>query len=185
MKKQGKRPLLVACDTFRPAAITQLEVVGQQVDVPVFQMGQIDPVDIARAGIEHAKKHGNDIVFIDTAGRLHVDEELMEQLKVMKAAIDPTEILLIVDAMIGQDAVNAAKTFDEALDITGVVLTKLDGDARGGAALSIKAVTGKPIKFVGVGESWTRWRSSTPTAWPPVFWAWATCSPSSRRPSRL
>ena len=152
MKKQGKRPLLVACDTFRPAAITQLEVVGQQVDVPVFQMGQIDPVDIARAGIEHAKQHGNDIVFIDTAGRLHVDEELMEQLKVMKAAIDPTEILLIVDAMIGQDAVNAAKAFDEALDITGVMLTKLDGDARGGAALSIKAVTGKPIKFIGTGE---------------------------------
>ena len=152
MKKQGKRPLLVACDTFRPAAITQLEVVGQQVDVPVFQMGQIDPVDIARAGIEHARQHGNDIVFIDTAGRLHVDEELMEQLKVMKAAIDPTEILLIVDAMIGQDAVNAAKAFDEALDITGVMLTKLDGDARGGAALSIKAVTGKPIKFVGQGE---------------------------------
>ena len=151
-KKQGKRPLLVACDTFRPAAITQLEVVGQQVDVPVFQMGQIDPVDIARAGIEHARQHGNDIVFIDTAGRLHVDEELMEQLKVMKAAIDPTEILLIVDAMIGQDAVNAAKAFDEALDITGVMLTKLDGDARGGAALSIKAVTGKPIKFVGQGE---------------------------------
>ena len=152
MKKQGKRPLLVACDTFRPAAITQLEVVGQQVDVPVFQMGQVDPVDIARAGIEHARQHGNDIVFIDTAGRLHVDEELMEQLKVMKAAIDPTEILLIVDAMIGQDAVNAAKAFDEALDITGVMLTKLDGDARGGAALSIKAVTGKPIKFVGQGE---------------------------------
>ena len=152
MKKQGKRPLLVACDTFRPAAITQLEVVGQQVDVPVFQMGQIDPVDIARAGIEHAKQHGNDIVFIDTAGRLHVDEELMEQLKVMKAAIEPTEILLIVDAMIGQDAVNAAKAFDEALDITGVMLTKLDGDARGGAALSIKAVTGKPIKFIGTGE---------------------------------
>ena len=152
MKKQGKRPLLVACDTFRPAAITQLEVVGQQVDVPVFQMGQVDPVDIARAGIEHAKQHGNDIVFIDTAGRLHVDEELMEQLKVMKAAIDPTEILLIVDAMIGQDAVNAAKAFDEALDITGVMLTKLDGDARGGAALSIKAVTGKPIKFIGTGE---------------------------------
>ena len=152
MKKQGKRPLLVACDTFRPAAITQLEVVGQQVDVPVFQMGQNDPVDIARAGIEHARQHGNDIVFIDTAGRLHVDQELMDQLKVMKAAIDPTEILLIVDAMIGQDAVNAAKAFDEALDITGVMLTKLDGDARGGAALSIKAVTGKPIKFVGQGE---------------------------------
>ncbi len=152
LKKQGKRPLLVACDTFRPAAITQLEVVGAQVDVPVFQMGQIDPIDIARAGIEHAKSHGNDIVFIDTAGRLHVDQELMDQLKDMKAAIDPTEILLIVDAMIGQDAVNAAKAFDEALDITGVMLTKLDGDARGGAALSIKAVTGKPIKFVGQGE---------------------------------
>ena len=152
MKKQGKRPLLVACDTFRPAAITQLEVVGQQVDVPVFQMGQGDPVAIAKAGIEHARQHGNDLVFIDTAGRLHVDEELMDQLKVMKAAIEPTEILLIVDAMIGQDAVNAAKAFDEALDITGVMLTKLDGDARGGAALSIKAVIGKPIKFVGVGE---------------------------------
>ena len=152
MKKQGKRPLLVACDTFRPAAITQLEVVGQQVDVPVFQMGQGDPVAIAKAGIEHARQHGNDLVFIDTAGRLHVDEELMDQLKVMKAAIEPTEILLIVDAMIGQDAVNAAKAFDEALDITGVMLTKLDGDARGGAALSIKAVTGKPIKFVGQGE---------------------------------
>ena len=152
MKKQGKRPLLVACDTFRPAAIHQLEVVGGQLNVPVFQMGQIDPVDIARAGIEHAKKHGNDMVFLDTAGRLHVDEELMEQLKVMKQAINPTEILLIVDAMIGQDAVNAAKAFDDALDITGVMLTKLDGDARGGAALSIKAVTGKPIKFAGVGE---------------------------------
>ena len=152
MKKQGKRPLLVACDTFRPAAITQLEVVGQQVDVPVFQMGQSDPVDIARAGIEHAKQHGNDIVFIDTAGRLHVDEALMDELKRIKAAVEPTEILLVVDAMIGQDAVNAAKAFDEALDITGVMLTKLDGDARGGAALSIKAVTGKPIKFVGQGE---------------------------------
>ncbi len=152
MKKQGKRPLLVACDTFRPAAIHQLEVVGGQLDVPVFQMGQIDPVDIAKAGIEHAKKHGNDIVFLDTAGRLHVDEELMDQLKIMKAAVNPTEILLIVDAMIGQDAVNAAKAFDEALDISGVMLTKLDGDARGGAALSIKAVTGKPIKFAGVGE---------------------------------
>ena len=151
-RQQGKRPLLVACDTFRPAAITQLEVVGGQVDVPVFQMGQIDPIDIARAGIEHAKRHGNDIVFIDTAGRLHVDQELMDQLRAMKEAIEPTEILLIVDAMIGQDAVNAAKTFDEVLDLTGVMLTKLDGDARGGAALSIKAVTGKPIKFAGVGE---------------------------------
>ena len=151
-KSNGKRPLLVACDTFRPAAIQQLEVVGGQVGVPVFQLGQIGPVDIARAGIEHAGKHGNDIVFIDTAGRLHVDEALMDELKVMKAAINPDEILLVVDAMIGQDAVNAAKTFDEALDITGVMLTKLDGDARGGAALSIRAVTGKPIKFCGIGE---------------------------------
>lgn len=152
MKKQGKRPLLVACDTFRPAAIHQLEVVGSQLDVPVFQLGQIDPIEIAKAGIEHAKKHGNDLVFLDTAGRLHVDDELMDQLKQMKAAIHPTEILMIVDAMIGQDAVNAAKAFDDALDLTGVMLTKLDGDARGGAALSIKAVTGKPIKFAGIGE---------------------------------
>ena len=153
MKRQnGKRPLLAACDTFRPAAIHQLEVVGAQLDIPVFQMGQADPVDIARAAIAHARQHGNDLVFLDTAGRIHVDEELMEELKVMKAAVEPDEILLVVDAMIGQDAVNAAKAFDEALDITGVMLTKLDGDARGGAALSIKAVTGKPIKFVGVGE---------------------------------
>ena len=153
MKRQnGKRPLLAACDTFRPAAIHQLEVVGAQLDIPVFQMGQADPVDIARAAIAHARQHGNDLVFLDTAGRLHVDEELMEELKVMKAAVEPDEILLVVDAMIGQDAVNAAKAFDEALDITGVMLTKLDGDARGGAALSIKAVTGKPIKFVGMGE---------------------------------
>ena len=151
-RTQGKRPLLVACDTFRPAAITQLEVVGSQVDVPVFQMGQGDPIAIARAGIEHAKRHGSDTVLLDTAGRLHVDTELMDQLKAMKEAVNPTEILLIVDAMIGQDAVNAAKTFDEALDLTGVMLTKLDGDARGGAALSIRSVTGKPIKFVGVGE---------------------------------
>ncbi len=153
MKKQyGKRPLLVACDTFRPAAIAQLETVGGQLGIPVFQQGLGDPVEIAQAGIEHAKAHGNDLVFIDTAGRLHVDEELMDQLQQMKQAISPTEILLIVDAMIGQDAVNAAKAFDERLDLTGIVLTKLDGDARGGAALSIKAVTGKPIKFVGTGE---------------------------------
>ena len=152
LKKQGKRPLLVACDVYRPAAIEQLEVVGSQLDVPVFQMGQIDPVDIAKAAIEHAQKHGNDIVFLDTAGRLHVDEELMAELTHIKDAVSPHEILLVVDAMIGQDAVNAAKAFDDALDLTGVMLTKLDGDARGGAALSIKAVTGKPIKFVGVGE---------------------------------
>lgn len=152
MKKQGKRPLLAACDVYRPAAIKQLEVVGQQLDIPVFQMGQIDPVDIARAAVEHAKKHGSDMVFLDTAGRLHVDEELMDELRRIKAAVSPTEILLVVDAMIGQDAVNAAKAFDDALDINGVMLTKLDGDARGGAALSIRAVTGKPIKFAGTGE---------------------------------
>ena len=153
MKKQnGKRPLLAACDVYRPAAIQQLEVVGRQLDLPVFQMGQADPVDIAKAAVEHAAKHGNDMVFLDTAGRLHVDEALMEELRNIKAAVEPTEILLVVDAMIGQDAVNAAKAFDDALDIDGVLLTKLDGDARGGAALSIKAVTGKPIKFVGVGE---------------------------------
>ena len=153
MKKQnGKRPLLAACDVYRPAAIQQLEVVGKQLDIPVFQMGQANPVDIAKAAVDHAIKHGNDMVFLDTAGRLHVDEELMDELRSIKAAVDPTEILLVVDAMIGQDAVNAAKAFDDALDIDGVLLTKLDGDARGGAALSIKAVTGKPIKFVGVGE---------------------------------
>ena len=152
MKKQGKRPLLCACDVYRPAAIKQLEVVGQQLDIPVFQLGQIDPVDIARAAVEHAKKHGNDMVFLDTAGRLHVDEALMDELKRIKEAVSPTEILLVVDAMIGQDAVTAAKAFDDALDIDGVMLTKLDGDARGGAALSIRAVTGKPIKFAGTGE---------------------------------
>ena len=151
-KQNGKRPLLVACDVYRPAAIDQLEVVGGQLGIPVFQMGQTDPVAIAQAAIEHAKRHGNDMVFLDTAGRLHVDEALMQELQNIKDAVHPTEILLVVDAMIGQDAVNAAKTFDEALDIDGVVLTKLDGDARGGAALSIKAVTGKPIKFIGTGE---------------------------------
>ena len=152
MKKQGKRPLLAACDIYRPAAIRQLEVVGEQLDIPVFQMGQTNPVDIAKAAVEYAKKHGNDMVFLDTAGRLHIDQELMDELKAVKAAVNPTEILLVVDAMIGQDAVNAAKAFDDALDIDGIMLTKLDGDARGGAALSIRAVTGKPIKFAGTGE---------------------------------
>ncbi|MGO5022828.1 signal recognition particle protein [Lawsonibacter sp. LCP25S3_G6] len=151
-RKDNKRPLLVACDIYRPAAIKQLEVVGEQLGIPVFQMGQTNPVDIAKAAIEHATKHGNDMVFLDTAGRLHVDEQLMDELRNIKSAVEPTEILLVVDAMIGQDAVNAAKAFDDALDIDGVVLTKLDGDARGGAALSIRAVTGKPIKFVGMGE---------------------------------
>ena len=152
MRKQGKRPLLAACDIYRPAAIQQLETVGAQLDIPVFQMGQTNPVDIAKAAVEHAKKHGNDLVFLDTAGRLHIDEQLMDELKNIKAAVEPAEILLVVDAMTGQDAVNAANAFDAALGITGVMLTKLDGDARGGAALSITAATGKPIKFVGVGE---------------------------------
>ena len=152
MRKQGKRPLLVACDVYRPAAIKQLETVGRQLDIPVFQMGQGNPVDIAKAGVAHAKKYGNDLVFLDTAGRLHIDEPLMDELKNIKAATEPAEIMLVVDAMTGQDAVNAASAFDEALGIDGIMLTKLDGDARGGAALSVKAVTGKPIKFVGVGE---------------------------------
>ena len=152
MRKQGKRPLLAACDIYRPAAIKQLETVGKQLDIPVFQMGTTNPVDIAKAAIEHAKKHGNDLVFLDTAGRLHIDEELMDELKNIRDAVEPAEILLVVDAMTGQDAVNAASAFDEALGVTGVMLTKLDGDARGGAALSIKASTGKPIKFIGVGE---------------------------------
>ena len=152
MKKQGKRPLLVACDVYRPAAIKQLETVGAQLDIPVFQMGQGEPVEIAKAGIEHARKYGNDLVFLDTAGRLHIDEALMTELQNIKAAVEPAEILLVIDAMIGQDAVATATAFDEALDVTGVMLTKLDGDARGGAALSIKALTGKPIKFAGIGE---------------------------------
>lgn len=152
MRKQGKRPLLAACDIYRPAAIKQLETVGAQLDIPVFQMGTANPVDIAKAAIEHARKHGNDLVFLDTAGRLHIDEELMAELKNIRDAVEPAEIMLVVDAMTGQDAVNAANAFNDALGVTGVMLTKLDGDARGGAALSIKASTGKPIKFIGVGE---------------------------------
>ena len=151
-KKQGKRPLLVACDIYRPAAIKQLQVVGSQLEIPVFEMGQTDPVKIAKEAIAHAIRHGNDMVFLDTAGRLHVDEQLMDELKGIKAAVNPTEIILVVDAMTGQDAVNAAQTFNEWLDIDGVMLSKLDGDARGGAALSVKAGTGKPIKFIGMGE---------------------------------
>ena len=153
MRRQyGKRPLLVACDVYRPAAITQLQVVGRQLDIPVFEMGQGDPVKIAQEALKFAADHGHDLVFLDTAGRLHIDEQLMDELKNIKANIHPNEILLVVDAMTGQDAVNAAAAFDEALGIDGVLLTKLDGDARGGAALSIRAATGKPIKFVGTGE---------------------------------
>ena len=153
MRRQfGKRPLLAACDVYRPAAINQLQVVGKQLDIPVFEMGQIDPVTIAREAVKYAADHGNDMVFLDTAGRLHIDEALMDELRNIKAAVKPNEILLVVDAMTGQDAVNAAKAFDDALGIDGVMLTKLDGDARGGAALSIRATTGKPIKFMGTGE---------------------------------
>ncbi len=151
-KTQGKRPLLIACDVYRPAAIKQLQVVGEQAGVPVFEMGQADPVLIAKKGINHAKDYGNDIVIVDTAGRLHIDENLMQELRSIKDEIIPNEILLVLDSMTGQDAVNAAGTFNEELGIDGVILTKLDGDTRGGAALSVRAVTGKPIKFAGMGE---------------------------------
>ena len=151
-KNQGKRPLLVACDIYRPAAIEQLKVVGEKVSVPVFEMGKEKPLKIAREAIKHAKDYGNDLVILDTAGRLEIDEELMNELKELKREIEPNEILFVVDAMTGQVAVDVSKAFDEALGIDGVILTKLDGDTRGGAALSIRAATGKPIKFVGVGE---------------------------------
>ena len=152
-KKHNKRPLLVACDIYRPAAIKQLQVVGKQLDIPVFEMGtEKSAVDIARASIEHAKKYGNDFVIIDTAGRLHIDDELMKELEDIKKEVNPDEILLVIDAMTGQDAVNIAESFNNRLEVTGVIVTKLDGDTRGGAALSVKAVTGKPIKFCGVGE---------------------------------
>ncbi len=153
MKKQGKRPLLVACDVYRPAAIKQLQVVGEKVDIPVYTEGdKISPVKIAKNGVAHAVKNGYDMVFIDTAGRLQIDEAMMEELVDIKKELNPTEILLTIDAMAGQDAVNVATTFNSMLDITGVIVTKLDGDTRGGAALSVKYVTGKPIKFIGVGE---------------------------------
>ena len=152
-KKQGKNPLLVACDVYRPAAIKQLEIVGEKLSIPVFTMGdKVSPVKIAQEGIKYANQKGYDMVFIDTAGRLHIDEALMKELQDIKASVNPTEILLTIDAMIGQDAVNVATTFNELLDVTGIILTKLDGDTRGGAALSVRHVTGKPIKFVGVGE---------------------------------
>ena len=152
MKRQGKNPLLVACDIYRPAAIQQLKVCAQKLDIPVFEKGQADPVQIAKEAVQYARQHGNDMVFLDTAGRLHVDETLMEELKNIKSAVKPDEIMLVIDAMTGQDAVNAAQSFNEWLDIDSVMLSKLDGDARGGAALSVRAVTGKPIKFAGVGE---------------------------------
>lgn len=152
LKKQNKKVMLAACDVYRPAAIKQLQVVGGKVNVPVFEEGQINPVKIAKDALDEAKRQGADVLIIDTAGRLHIDEQLMEELKKIKAEVSPDEILLVVDSMTGQDAVNVAETFNQKLDITGVIITKLDGDTRGGAALSIKAVTGKPIKFVGSGE---------------------------------
>lgn len=152
LKNEGHRPLLAACDVYRPAAIEQLQVVGAKAGVPVFEMGKKDPVKISGAAVAHARDYGNDFVLIDTAGRLQIDETLMDELKNIREAVRPTDILLVVDAMTGQEAVNVAKAFDDLLDITGVILTKLDGDARGGAALSVRAVTGKPIKFAGVGE---------------------------------
>ncbi|WP_291584319.1 MULTISPECIES: signal recognition particle protein [unclassified Clostridium] len=153
LRKNNKKPLLVACDIYRPAAIKQLQVVGKSIDVPVFTMGdKTSPVDIAKASIENAKNNGCNVVIVDTAGRLHIDEELMNELKDVKENIDPNEILLVVDSMTGQDAVNVAESFNSQLDISGVILTKLDGDTRGGAALSIKAMTSKPIKYVGMGE---------------------------------
>lgn len=152
-KTTGKRPIMVACDVYRPAAIKQLQVLGSQIDIPVFTIeGEKDPVKIALAAVEHAKKHGNDPVIIDTAGRLHIDEDLMEELVRIKESTNPNEILLVIDAMIGQDAVNVAEHFNSRLDVTGVILSKLDGDTRGGAALSVKEVTGKSIKFASVGE---------------------------------
>ncbi len=152
LKSKGNRPMLVACDIYRPAAIDQLRVVGERAGVPVFEMGTENPVKIAKAAVAHARDHGNDYVILDTAGRLHIDEQLMAELKDIQSTVTPQEILLVVDAMTGQDAVNVASSFDEALGITGVILTKLDGDTRGGAALSVRAVTGKPIKFAGMGE---------------------------------
>lgn len=152
LKSQGHRPLLAACDVYRPAAIKQLQVMGEKAGAPVFERGTQDPVETAKEAVKHAKDYGHDYLLIDTAGRLQIDEELMDELRRMKETVNPTDILLTVDAMIGQESVNVAKTFDELLDITGVILTKLDGDTRGGAALSIKAVTGKPIKFAGSGE---------------------------------
>ncbi len=151
-KKLGKRPLLAACDIYRPAAIDQLKVVGEKVGVPVFEMGTENPVVIAKKAANHARDYGNDLLILDTAGRLHIDEALMGELTSMKEQVNPDEILLVIDAMTGQDAVNVAKSFDDTLGIDGVIVTKLDGDTRGGAALSVKAVTGKPIKFVGMGE---------------------------------
>ena len=177
LRKQGKNPLLVACDIYRPAAIKQLQVVGKNANVPVFEMGQVDVRKIAKEALKQAAANNNDVVIVDTAGRLHIDEQLMDEIKGLKELLNPTEILLVVDAMTGQDAVNVAQKFNEVMDVTGVVLTKLDCDTRGGAALSIREVTGKPIKLCGVGEKPCRTsRSSTRREWRPAYSAWETCS---------
>ena len=172
MKKQGKNPLLVACDVYRPAAIKQLEVVGSQLGIPVFQMGQGNPVDIAKAGVAHAKKEGFDMVFLDTAGRLHIDEALMEELSAIKAAVEPDEILLVVDAMTGQDAVNAATAFDQQLSIDGVMLTNTTGAALPSLARPSPA---SPSSLRAPEKSWIISKPSIPSGWPPGFWEWATC----------
>jgi signal recognition particle subunit SRP54 len=172
--KSGRRPLLAACDIYRPAAIKQLQVLGEQVGVPVFSMGQGDPVNIAKGAVEYSKTNNRDVIILDTAGRLHINEELMDELLQLKAAVNPEEILLVVDAMTGQDAVNIAESFNEKLGLTGIILTKLDGDTRGGAALSVKAVTGCPIKFVGVGEKIDALETFYPIAWLQEYWEWET-----------
>lgn len=172
--KRAKRPLLVACDVYRPAAIEQLRVLGEQIGVPVYtEPENKKPVEIAQNAIKEARKQNNDLVIIDTAGRLAVDEEMMNEIAALKKAVNPQEILFVVDAMTGQDAVNTAKAFNDRLDFTGVVLTKLDGDTRGGAALSIRTVVNKPIKFVGTGEKWKLSTYSIPNVWPIVSSAWA------------
>ena len=174
LSKQSRRPLMVACDVYRPAAVKQLEVLGGQINQPVFSMGTDEsPVTIAKEAVKYAIQHGNNPVILDTAGRLHIDDELMGELSEIKNETNPTEILLVVDAMTGQDAVNVASSFNDRLDITGVILSKLDGDTRGGAALSVKQVTGKPIKFASVGEKLGDLELSIPTEWHQEFWEWA------------
>ena len=176
LRKQGRNPLLVACDVYRPAAIKQLQVVGKNYNIPVFEMGdKLSPVEISKKALEYAAENRNDVILIDTAGRLHINEELMQELQDIKEVVKPQEILLVVDAMTGQDAVTVAESFDSQLGIDGIIMTKLDGDARGGAALSVRSVTNKPIKYIGMGERWRTWSPSIPTEWLPESWAWAMC----------
>lgn len=176
LKLKGKKPLLAACDIYRPAAIRQLQVNGEKQEVDVFSMGENHkPVNIAKAALEHAQKNGHNVVILDTAGRLHIDEAMMEELQEIKEGIQVHQTLLVVDAMTGQDAVNVAKEFDDKVGIDGVVLSKMDGDTRGGAALSVKAVTGKPILYVGMGRSFPIWNNFIPTGWQGAFSVWAMC----------